>query len=71
MPAKCKQAVGRLLEFPSEARLATPEGNVGSDAEGPQAMEMDMSLTGSARVCAHHHISSACLCSDGCWSRQE
>ncbi|KAL3163293.1 hypothetical protein ABBQ32_009687 [Trebouxia sp. C0010 RCD-2024] len=43
-------AVGRLLEFPSDARLATPEGKVGSGAEGPQAMEMDMSLTGSAQM---------------------
>lgn len=52
MHVNCKQAVGRLLEFPSDARLATPEGKVGSGAEGPQAMEMDMSLTGSAQVCA-------------------
>lgn len=56
MPASCSQAVGRLLQFPSDARLATPEGNVGSGAEGPQAMEMDMSLTGSAQVCAQYHI---------------
>ena len=52
MHPQCKQAVGRLLEFPSDARLATPEGKVGHDAEGPEAMEIDMSLIGSAQVCA-------------------
>ena len=56
MLASCMQAVGRLLEFPSDAKLATLEGKVGSGAEGPQAVEMDMSLTGSAQVCAQHHI---------------
>lgn len=52
MHLRCKQAVGRLLDFPSDARLATPEGKEGSGAEGPEPMEMDMSLTGSAQVCA-------------------
>ena len=65
MPVQCKQAVGRLLDFPSDATLATPEGKVGSGAEGPQAMEMDMSLTGSAQVCIKHHATHCLLSSCG------
>ncbi|DBA85377.1 TPA: hypothetical protein ACH3X2_006056 [Trebouxia sp. C0005] len=43
------QAVGRLLEFVPDARMATPAGRGGTDAEGAQPMEADMSLTGSAQ----------------------
>ncbi len=44
------QAVGRLLEFLPDAKVATPAGRGGTDAEGAQPMEADMSLTGSAQV---------------------
>ncbi|KAL0042004.1 hypothetical protein WJX77_000403 [Trebouxia sp. C0004] len=43
------QAVGRLLQFASDAKMATPAGRDGNDAEGAQPMEADMSLTGSAQ----------------------
>ncbi len=44
------QAVGRFLEFASDAKVAAPAGRGGTDAEGVQPMEADMSLTGSAQV---------------------
>lgn len=44
------QAVGRLLEFASDAKVASLAGRDGTDAEGAQLMEADMSLTGSAQV---------------------
>ncbi|KAL0050310.1 hypothetical protein WJX82_008729 [Trebouxia sp. C0006] len=43
------QAVRKLLEFASDAKVATPAGRGGTDAEGAQPMEADMSLTGSAQ----------------------
>lgn len=42
--------MGSIHKSPSDARLATPDGKHATDAEGTQAMEMDMSLTGSAQV---------------------
>jgi len=39
-----------LLEFASDAKVATPAGRGSTDAEGAQPMEADMSLTGSAQV---------------------
>ena len=53
------QAVGRLLEYPSDVTLAMPNGKAGTDAEGPHPMEVDMSLTGSAQVTYATHIPSS------------
>ena len=44
------QAVGGLLEFGLDARLARTDGEGCTDAEAAQVMEVDMSLTGSAQV---------------------
>ena len=44
------QATGRQLEYPAEAEQTAPDDMRQTDAEGMEAMEVDMSLTGSAQV---------------------
>ena len=60
------QAMGGMHK--SDARLATPDGKLTMDAEGIQAMEVDMSLTGSVQVkspnCSSAQQIHDCLCAD-------
>ena len=59
------QAVGHRLQLQSDVAWATPGGQAGTDAQGAQAMEVDMSLTGSAEVSERglqSRPSLSCLC---------
>lgn len=49
------QATGRQLEYSAEAEQTAPDDMRQTDAEGMEAMEVDMSLTGSAQVSRTQH----------------
>lgn len=50
------QATGRQLEYPAEAEQTALDDMRQTDAEGMEAMEVDMSLTGSAQVSLTQHL---------------